>query len=726
MCRKWKSGILFVVVFGLALHSSVARSQEAGLVGYWKFDESSGGVAEDSAGGDNNGVLANGISFQPGAGRSGGALFVEPADSLGYCQVPTVGMNPSAGTVMLWINLPDGQPARSRYFVGHTGETNGSFTNRVQLRSGEATGGDVLSLGLGATRNLNANVMRLATETWYHVVATWDNGTYFVYVNGQQMATGSYTGLTKFQPAMDIGNDGNTGGSRAEAFAGRIDEARFYDRALGAAEILGAMKGTPYPLASGASPKDGSLELSTWVTLSWSPGDFAVSHDVYIGDNFEDVNNGAAGTFWANLATPSLFVGFPGYPYPDGLVPGTTYYWRVDEVNQANPNSPWKGNVWSFSIAPHTAYAPVPADGAGAVAVNATISWTPGYGAKLHTVYFGDKFDDVNNATSGTMSGSTTYNPGPLQRQKVYYWRVDEFDGVTTYRGQIWSFATVGAVGSPSPANGAPSVATNAILTWTPSDNAASHQVYFGTDKEALRKADAASPEYKGTRTLGAESYDPGLLTSGSTYYWRVDEVNNVNPSSPWKGPLWSFTTGSFLLVDDFESYNDIDPPDPTSNRIFDKWIDGYGTTTNGALIGNNLPPYAERATVHGGAQSMPYSYDNNLKFSEATMTLSGAAQDWTRQGVANLSLWLRGASGNAAERLYVALNGTAVVYHTNPDAAKISGWTQWAIPLQSFADQGVNLSNVTSISIGFGTKGNTTAAGGTGQVYFDDIRLER
>jgi hypothetical protein len=122
----------------------------------------------------------------------------------------------------------------------------------------------------------------------------------------------------------------------------------------------------------------------------------------------------------------------------------------------------------------------------------------------------------------------------------------------------------------------------------------------------------------------------------------------------------------------------------------------------------------------------MPLSYDNNLKFSEATMTLTGVARDWTRQGVAELSLWFRGLATNAAEKMYVALNGTAVVYHTDPNVAKTTAWTEWVIPLQQFAGLGVNLSNVTSITIGFGTRGNTTVAGGTGQMYLDDIRLYR
>ena len=121
----------------------------------------------------------------------------------------------------------------------------------------------------------------------------------------------------------------------------------------------------------------------------------------------------------------------------------------------------------------------------------------------------------------------------------------------------------------------------------------------------------------------------------------------------------------------------------------------------------------------------MPLSYDNNFKFSEATLTLT-AGNDWTRQGVTELSLWHRGVAANAGERMYVALNGTAAVYHNDPNVAQTTAWTEWVIPLQQFADLGVNLANVTSITIGFGTRGNTTTAGGTGQMYFDDIRLYR
>ena len=64
------------------------------------------------------------------------------------------------------------------------------------------------------------------------------------------------------------------------------------------------------------------------------------------------------------------------------------------------------------------------------------------------------------------------------------------------------------------------------------------------------------------------------------------------------------------------------------------------------------------------------------------------------------------------------------MVVHDDPAAAQIDTWTQWVIPLQAFADQGVNLTNVDMIAIGLGSKGNMTIPGGSGKMYFDDIRL--
>jgi hypothetical protein len=93
--------------------------------------------------------------------------------------------------------------------------------------------------------------------------------------------------------------------------------------------------------------------------------------------------------------------------------------------------------------------------------------------------------------------------------------------------------------------------------------------------------------------------------------------------------------------------------------------------------------------------------------------------RDWTVNGVSTLTIWYRGDAANAAETMYVMLNGSAGVDNDNPDAVLAAGWTEWNIPLQAFADQGLNLSNVTSITLGL-----RSVTGGTGMLYFDDIRL--
>ncbi|MHC4323312.1 MAG: PA14 domain-containing protein [Planctomycetota bacterium] len=639
-------------------------------------------------------------------------------------------------------------------------------------------------------------------------------------------------------------------------------------------------------------PADNAVIREKWTSISWSVGAFAESHDVYFGENYDDVADGTEEAFRGNNALPYYVVGFTGYPYPEGLVPGTTYYWRIDEVNDLHPDSPVEGDVWSFMVAPNTAFEPVPSDGGKFVDTdNPVLSWTEGMGSKLHTVYFGDDYDTVANDTGGQSQSPLDFRPGSLETEKTYYWRVDEFvDDENTYKGNVWSFTTakvgggvrgdyyhwndpafVGGGGNPGPVqafttfmltrtdpqidfswgSGSPDPAVNAdrfsarwtgeveaaftetytfyassddgsrlwiddkllvdqwidqgttersgtidlvagntyslvmeyyetgggtaaqlrwssestpkqfvpqaalslpvkarspkprngtvgvrltdILTWKSGDYAASHEVYFGTDQEAIGNATKVSPEYKGARALGDENFDPGKLAWDTTYYWRIDEVNDADPNSPWVGNVWSFATGDFLVVDDFEFY------DVGNNEIWWAWKDGLGYVAHGsepAYPGNGTgsavgdettASYTEEIIVHDGRQSMPLFYDNNKQgcsnYSEVELTLI-YPRDWTEYDVNTLSLWFIGDSANAAEPLYVALNGTAVVYNDNTDAAQIAVWTQWNIDLQEFAGQGVDMTNVNTIAIGLGTKGNVTTPGGAGKICIDDIRL--
>jgi len=553
------------------------------------------------------------------------------------------------------------------------------------------------------------------------------------------------------------------------------------------------------------TPADGALLADTWVSMNWTGGYTAASHDLYFSDNLADVEARAEGAFQGNQTTEFFVVGFPGFPYPDGLVTGTTYYWRVDEV-EADGTTVHEGSVWSFTVPPKKAYNPIPADGGAFIDPEADLSFEPGFSAKLHTVYFGDNFDDVNNAAGGLPQGDTTFDPGILEPETTYYWRVDEFDPPTTHRGDVWSFTTtipglgviiaerwdnidgdnldtlksyskypnnpdatevltrfssdldldnyggriygwlyapatgeytfwlnsdnqgelwlstdddpenieliatesnwlalnawgtgeqqsdpiplqagnryyiealwkeggggdhcqvawqgpgiptltiipganlspyepVQAYG-PNPGNGASDIKQTTDLVWKPGIKAASHEIYFGNDEDAVKNATTSSPEYKGTRNLGSESFEPGKLEWDTNYYWRVDEVNNTNPDSPWVGKVWSFTTANFLIVDDMESYNDINEGEPGSNRIYLAWMDGFDNPAiNGSIVGYATPPFAEQTIVHGGNQSMPFEYDNSVGKSEATLTLTDQ-RDWTEKGVNTLTVWFRG-----------------------------------------------------------------------------------
>ncbi len=726
---------LFSFVFVLFLAGNTFSADDPSLVIYYDFEgfgnnpfvlDKSGKGNDATVVGDVSGLAGAGLRGSEACQITGNGSYLDldgPNFPLEY--IPT-----TAFTLAYWMKPED------------TGDTQTVFSALADPHSwchGGYVRNDQYHAHVGDADNkyiVNAYEGTIEYGVWHHMALTWElvPGEYgggAMYIDGELVAEYGNK-FVEAQPsvlAADNWGSVNHGGARlgqdvddSWQYNGLLDDFFIFKRALSLAEIKELMQGIASPVAFGPTPADGSIHADTWANLNWYAGDFAVSHDVYFSDSFEDVNNGSETAFRGNQTETFLVVGFPGFAYPDGLIPGTIYYWRIDEVNDAEPNSPWKGDVWSFLVPPKTAYTPEPADGAESVDTNVYLGWTPGFGAKLHTVYFGDNFDDVNNATGGQTQGVTTYTPGQLKMARTYYWRVDEFDSVETHKGDVWSFITEGAVSSPSPANGAVDVTQTPVLRWVPGVFADTYEVYFG--------ADAASLELKGSGNLGSESYEPGQLEWNTTYYWRIDEANNANADSPWTGPLWSFTTANFLIIDDFESYNDLNEDEPGSNRIWNTWIDGWEDTTNGSIVGYEYQSN-HQTIAHSGCQSMPYEYDNSgpANYSEATADIAnlGISQDWTIKGVEVLSLWFIGNPDNAPETMYVALsndNGnTAVVYHDNPDATLINTWTQWNIDLQSFADQGVNLANVHSIALGLGNRANPVA-GGSGMMYFDDIRL--
>jgi hypothetical protein len=267
---------------------------------------------------------------------------------------------------------------------------------------------------------------------------------------------------------------------------------------------------------------------------------------------------------------------------------------------------------------------------------------------------------------------------------------------------------------TPQPADGATGQRLTTTLSWRPGREAGSHRVFFGTDPNAVANGTATA------KTVADCVFDPGALNFGTTYYWRVDEVNTVTHP----GDLWSFTTQEFTAVDDFESYND------TDILLYNTWIDGLTDGKSGSQVGYLDAPFAEQTIVHGGWQSMPLAYDNSKVpfYSEATRGL-GFGQDWTGRGATHVDLWFRGypATGatpvNTATSLYLIVTDKAgasrMVVHPNLTATVLTDWTEWRIPLSDLT--GVSLTGVQKLTLGIGDK-NSPAVGGAGLLYFDDI----
>ncbi|MHC4330085.1 MAG: LamG domain-containing protein, partial [Planctomycetota bacterium] len=418
MCKRLSYSICFLFVLGVSV-----GAEGATMVAHWRLDND----ATDSVSGI-DGTLMNGPEFTTDAMVGSHALVLDAAASH-YVDFG----NPQG--------LPAGTSPRSLAGWGKTYTVAGGW--RWIAAYGSAGTGLAMFIGMNGTSlyggGYGDDVLEAGfweVDVWHHICLTYDGSVAKLYADGVEVDSQT----KNWNLALGRAHLGRQVNDAVEFWDGLVDDVRIYDYVLSAAEIT---KLAAISKATRPDPADGDIHPDTWVTMSWTPGGYAVSHDVYLGENFDDVNDGAGGTFQGNQGTTHFVAGFPGFPYPDGLVPGTTYYWRVDEVNEADPNSPWKGDVWSFTVPPKKAYNPNPGDGARFVDLNPTLGWTAGFGAKLHTMYFGKIFDDVNDATQGTRVTSTTYIPGALELDATYYWRVDEFDAVTTHRGNVWSFRTM-------------------------------------------------------------------------------------------------------------------------------------------------------------------------------------------------------------------------------------------------------------------------------------------
>ncbi|MFB0556153.1 MAG: LamG domain-containing protein, partial [Phycisphaerae bacterium] len=434
----------FIVLLGL-VDIGVIRGADLDtdpdLVAWWKLDEGQGTTAADSSGNGYDGTLVGDIEWLvPGMIGDAALEFTGDGQYVAIKDLFYQGTDYTEITVCVWIRTSS---SGTQYIASFDRneywrlEVNGSGGGPGQIGWDVYHSGGQLDYG---------SVTRVDDGQWHHVAGVYDNGTATIYIDGEAepSATGGptwgrrenvrYGFIGANSEATEF--DGSRGGG--DPVEGNIDDLRIYHRALTQIELreLGGFLESFNP-----DPADGVKYLDTWAALSWMSGPRAVSHDVYIGDNFDDVNDGAESTFVGNLTGTFLSIGFPGMPFPDGLVPGTTYYWRIDDVDADGAKI--KGKLWSFWIPPITAYDPVPVDGEVFEDPNVVLSWSPGMNATIHAVYFGTNADEVANAIGGPPHMETTYTPGLLTAETAYYWRVDTFNGAEWVTGPLWSFGTM-------------------------------------------------------------------------------------------------------------------------------------------------------------------------------------------------------------------------------------------------------------------------------------------
>jgi len=533
------------------------------------------------------------------------------------------------------------------------------------------------------------------------------------------------------------------------------------------------------------SPENEVTDVLREVVFSWQPGEFADQHDVYFGASLDDVNNATATVDPAGVymgrQSQSTYV-------PSRLDLGQTYYWRVDEVNAAPDNTVFKGDVWQFTAEPigypienitATASSANRAEegpeniinGSGlddddlhsveqtdmwlSSGVDPNATWIQYEFDRVHKLYqmwvwnynttveplvgFGIQEVTIEYSVDGTdwailgtthefaqgpggvgYAHNTTVDLGGVSAKYVKITANSNWGGIVHQFGlsEVRFLYVPVLAREPSPDPGATDVDVDVILSFRAGREAAKHDLYLSTDEQAV--IDGTVPVTTVTEPSYASSLD-----FASTYYWRIDEINDVEIPTTWQGDIWNLSTQEYLVVEDFESYNDIEAGQEGSNLIYLTWADGFDNpSANGSTIGYTeaFQPTMETSIVYDGTQSVPLFYNNIVAtYSEVTANVADlqAGQDWAKHGIKALTLRFYGDPNNSVnEQMYVKINGSKVTYDGDAENLKRIGWQMWYIDLASI---GVSLSNVTELAIGFERIG---AFGGQGVVLLDGIRL--
>ncbi len=520
-------------------------------------------------------------------------------------------------------------------------------------------------------------------------------------------------------------------------------------------------------------PMDTAVDVSREVILSWTPGIFADTHDVYFGAAFADVNNADRD----NPMDVLVGLGQDANTFDPGVLRfGTTYYWRVDEVNSPPDLTVFRGDIWSFEVEPVSL--PVPIGAVRATASSATDPQDPNntvngsglnerdeHSTRQEDMWLGTdtdinpsiqfefekvhKLDKVhvwnhNTQTEGILGfgikealveyseDSETWNElGTVELARAsgapdYAGEDVDLGGIMARHVRITGLSNHSMLGLPQkglselrfyyipvlareplPATGTITDAVAVTLQWRAGREAVEHEVLFSTDEQAVIDGSAV------VATVSEPSYDPGILELDTSYFWKVNEVNELGAPPVYEGEVWAFLTPDHLMIDDFERYTSKE-----GLRIWEYWVDGFeNQAENGGVVGNG--DEAEKTVVYEGSQSMPFTYNNTLAPKSEVTRFFDPALDLSQGGAADLQLQLAGDPNNGAAPMYVVLVDKAgkeiTIDHPDPAATTIDTWELWAIPLSELS--AVDVTGIDSITVG------VDAAGVQGKVCIDAIR---
>ena len=337
MCRKLIYLVSFVLVLGLVSYTWAGRDPVAHYEFEGTNDFSNTGTSAAITGkpeGDAQIIWDDEIGSY--------VLSLDGDGDYVNCRDGWIGLANTAITVVAWIKTDSLLAWDTIVGLGFAWRLCGGQNNNLHFQCSNTT-----PSGSMATGSVAVNDGR-----WHHVAGTYDGAKYSLYVDGilddSMNASGSINSGSSYVGCIGAHYKKSDERDPRRFFDGLIDDVRIYDRALSEAEIRLICCGAPK--AYGPSPADCTFHGNTLVNLEWSPGYAAISHHVYFGENFDDVNDGTGDTFQGSQTETFFVVGSPGHPYPDGLVLGTTYYWRIDEVVAGRVTTIYKGDVWSFKI----------------------------------------------------------------------------------------------------------------------------------------------------------------------------------------------------------------------------------------------------------------------------------------------------------------------------------------------------------------------------------------